>query len=92
MINSPWAIRVARAGSSQALDRLMDIWLEAVTAAGKLRRSTGFDSHMKSKDWESARRSIEQTYGRSSLEHRQTLDTLSAAIHYRSVFGRRLTG
>jgi len=77
MINSPWAIRVARAGSSQALDRLMDI---------------GFDSHMKRKDWESARRSIEQTYGRSSLEHRQTLDTLSAAIRYRSVFGRWLTG
>jgi hypothetical protein len=86
----PWAIRVARVGSSKALDRLMDIWLEAVT--GKLRRSTGFDSHMKRRDWESARRSIEQTYGRSSGEHRQTLDTLSAAIHYRSVLGRRLTG
>jgi hypothetical protein len=88
----PWAIRVSRAESSKALDRLMDIWSEAVAAGGNLRRSTGFDSHMQRKDWESAKRSIEQTYGRSSREHRQTLDTLSAAIHYKSVLGRRPAG
>jgi len=88
----PWAIRVSRAGSSESLDRLMDIWSEAVTAAGNLRSSTGFDSHMRRRDWESAKRSIEQTYGRSSREHQQTLDTLSAAIHYKNVFGRRPTG
>jgi len=86
----PWAIRVSRAESSEALDRLMDIWSEAVTAGGNLRRSTGFDSDMKRRDWESAKRSIEQIYGRSSREHRQTLDTLSAAIHYKSVLGRRV--
>ena len=91
-LDLPWAIRVSRAGSSEALDRMMDIWFEAVTAAGNLNRSTGFNSHMKRRDWESARRSIEQTYGRSSREHRQTLDTLSAAIHYRGVLGHRLTG
>ena len=88
----PWAIRVSRVESSEALDRLMDSWSEAVTAGGNLRRSTGFDSHMRCRDWESAKRSIEQTYGRSSREHQQTLDTLSAAIHYKSVFGRRPTG
>jgi len=91
-LDLPWAIRVARAGSSKALDRLMDIWFEAITAGGNLQRSTGFDSHMKRRDWEGARRSIEQTYGRSSRDHRQTLDTLNAAIHYRSVLGHRLTG
>lgn len=87
----PWAIRVSRAVSSEALDRLMDIWFEAVTAGGNLRRSTGFDSHMKQRDWEGAKRSIEQTYGRSSRDHQQTLDTLSAAIHYRRVLGPELT-
>jgi hypothetical protein len=85
----PWAIRVSRAESSEALDRLMDAWSQAVTAGGNLRRSTGFDSDMRLRDWESAKRSIEQIYGRSSREHRQTLDTLSAAIHYKSVLGRR---
>jgi hypothetical protein len=88
--NLPWAIRVSRAESSEALDRLMDSWSEAVT--GNLQRSIGFGSHMRRRDWESAKRSIEQTYGRSSREHQQTLDTLSAAIHYKNVFGRRPTG
>jgi hypothetical protein len=45
---------------------------------------------MRRGDWESAKRSIEETFGRSSREHRQTLDTLSAAIHYKSVLGRRV--
>lgn len=88
----PWAIRVSRAESSEALNRLMDIWSEAVTAGRNVQRSTGFDSHMRRRDWESAKRGIEQTYGRSSREHQQTLDTLSAAIHYKSVLGRRPTG
>jgi len=88
----PWAIRVSRAASSEALNRLMDIWFEAVTVGGNLQRSTGFDSHMKQRDWESAKRSIEQTYGRSSRDHQQTLDTLNAAIHYRRVFGPGQTG
>ncbi len=86
----PWAIRVSRAESSEALDRLMDVWSEAVTR--NLQRSTGFGSHMRLRDWEGAKRGIEQTYGRSSREHQQTLDTLSAAIHYKSVLGRRPTG
>jgi hypothetical protein len=88
----PWAIRVSRAESPEALDRLMDLWSEAVSAGRNLQKSAGFDSHMRRRDWEGAKRSIQETYGRSSREHQQTLDTLSAAIHYKNVFGRRPAG
>src|SRR5213593_3172503 len=87
----PWAIRVSRADSSEALDRLMDAWREGVTAGGGLQGAIGFDSHMERRDWESAKHSIERTYGRSSREHRFTLDTLSAAIQSRRMLGPRLT-
>src|SRR5437899_6221083 len=87
----PWAIRVSRADSSEALDRLMDAWHEGVTAGGGLQGAIGFDSHMERRDWESAKHSIERTYGRSSREHRFTLDTLSAAIQSRRMLGPRLT-
>ena len=70
----------------------MDLWSEAVTAGRNLQKSTDFDSHMRRRDWESAKRGIEQTYGRSNREHQQTLDTLSAAIHYKNVLGRRPAG
>jgi len=79
----PWAIRVSRADSCEALDRLMDAWYEGIAAAGGLHGAIGFDSHMKSRDWVSAKGSIERTYGRSSREHQLTLDTLSAAIQNR---------
>lgn len=88
----PWAIRVSRAESPEALDRLMDLWSEAVTAGRNLEKSAGFDSHIRRRDWEGAKRSIQETYGRSSREHQQTLDTLSAAIHYKNVLGRRPAG
>jgi len=82
----PWDILVSRAASADELDRLMDVWFLAVTAGrSNLYASTGFDSHMKLRDWEGAKRDIEQTYGRSSREHRQTLATLTAAIRYRKV-------
>ena len=90
-LHLPWAIRVSRADSCEALDRLMDAWYEGITAEGGLQVAIGFDSHMKSRDWESAKGSIERTYGRSSRDHQQTLDTLSAAIHYRRVLGPELT-
>src|SRR6266704_2694403 len=81
----------ARPDASEALDRLMDAWHEGVTAGGGLQGAIGFDSHMERRDWESAKQSIERTYGRSSLEHRFTLDTLSAAIRSRRMLGPRLT-
>jgi len=65
----------------------MDAWYEGVRAGGGLQRAIGFDSHMEHRDWESAKGSIVRTYGRSSREHQLTLDTLSAAIHYRRVLG-----
>jgi hypothetical protein len=89
--DQPWAIRVSRADSSEALDRLMDAWHKGVTAGGGLQGAIGFDSHMERRDWESAKHSIERTYGRSSREHRFTLDTLSAAIQSRRMLGPRLT-
>lgn len=82
-LHLPWATRVSRADSCEALYRLMDAWYEGVTAGGALHGAIGFDSHMKSRDWESAKGSIERTYGRSSREHQLTLDTLSAAIQNR---------
>ena len=88
--NLPWEIRVSRAASAEELDRLMDVWFAAVTAGRNLFASTGFDGCMKQRDWEGAKRDIEQTYGRASREHQQVLDTLTAAIHYRRVLGPRL--
>lgn len=87
----PWAFRVARLDSCEALDRLMDTWYEAIKAAGGLQNSVGFDAYMERGDWESARRSIERTYGSSSREHQNSLDTLSAAIRFRNVCGSRPT-
>jgi len=88
--HQPWAIRVSRADSSKALDSLMDAWYKGVTAGGGLGGAIGFDSHMERRDWESAKSSIERTYGRSSRVHQLTLDTLSAAIQSRKMLGPRL--
>jgi hypothetical protein len=85
----PWAIRISRTDSSEALDRLMNAWYEAMTMAGTIARSIGFETHMGQRDWESAKGSIVRAYGRSSPEHQSALDTLSAAIHQRKVFGHR---
>lgn len=68
----------------------MELWLEAMTAGGDLARSIGFQTYMEQRDWESAKASIVRAYGRSSPEHRSTLDTLSTAIHQRSVLAHRL--
>jgi hypothetical protein len=86
---APWAIRISRVESCEALDRLMDLWCEAMMAAGNLARSIGFEGHMQVRDWESAKGSIVRTFGRSSSEHQSTLDTLSAAIHQRKLLGQR---
>jgi len=85
----PWAIRISRTDSSEALDRLMDVWHEAMTAAGTIVHSIGFDTHMGQRDWEGAKGSIVRAYGRSSTEHQSTLDTLSAAIQQRKMLGHR---
>jgi hypothetical protein len=87
---APWAIRISRTDSCEALDRLMDVWSEAMTAAGNIALSIGFHAHMQQRDWESAKGSIVRAYGRSSTEHQSTLDTLSAAIHQRKVLGQPL--
>jgi hypothetical protein len=86
---TPWAIQISRVESREALDRLMDLWCAAMTAAGNMARSIGFEGHMQLRDWESAKGSIVRAYGRSSAEHQSTLDTLSAAIHQRKVLGHR---
>ena len=70
----------------------MDAWYKGVMAGGGLNGAIGFDSHMERRDWESAKNSIERSYGRSSRMHRLTLDTLSAAIQSRRMLGPRLTG
>ena len=90
--DQPWAIRVSRADSGEALDLLMDAWYKGVTAGGGLGGAIGFDSHMQHRDWESAKSSIERTYGRSSRAHQLTLDTLSAAIRNRRTRTPRLAG
>lgn len=68
----------------------MDLWCEAMTAAGNIARSIGFDTYMGQRDWESAKGSIIRAYGRSNPDHQSTLDTLSAAIHHRNVLGFQL--
>src|SRR5258708_20166822 len=88
--DQPWAIRVSRADSSEALDRLMDAWYKGVMAGGGLNGAIGFDSHMARRDWESAKNSIERTYGRSSRWHRLTLDTFIPPLQHRSMFSPRL--
>ena len=82
----PWAIRVSRVDSNDALNRLMDDWYQGVRADRGLLAAIGFDSYMERRDWNGAKHSIERTYGRSNREHRQALDTLAAAIHSRRMF------
>ena len=79
----PWALRVSRADSYEALNTLMDAWYETIKADVRLRASIGFESYMEARDWDGAKRSMVRSYGRSSLEHQPTLDTLSAAIECR---------
>src|SRR5258708_18503577 len=78
--DQPWAIRVSRADSGEALDLLMDAWYKGVTAGGGLARAIGFDSHMEHRDLENAKSSIERTYRRPSPAHPLTPDNLNAAI------------
>jgi hypothetical protein len=85
----PWAVQISRADSCDALDRVMDVWYAAITAAGGVQSTIGFDGHMGQRDWESAKGSIVRTHGRSSPDHQSTLDTLSAAIHQRKMLGHR---
>jgi hypothetical protein len=83
MISSPrpaWPSRIAQADSYKALNGVMDDWYATVKADHRLQNSIGFESYMEARDWEGARRIIERTYGRSSPEDRQTLDTLAAAL------------
>jgi hypothetical protein len=84
-----WAVRASRADTNVALDHLMDDWYEQVKADRGLHAAIGFDSHMERRDWDSAKHSIERTYGRSSREHQQTLDTLAAAIQSRRMLTRQ---
>jgi len=79
-----WALRVSQAASYKALNRLMDDWYETVKADYRLQNSMGFESYMEARDWDSAKRSVERTYGRSCPEHRSTLDTLNAATQNRT--------
>ena len=82
-VHVPWAIRISRADSSDALNRLMDDWYSGVRSDRGLHAAIGFDSYMERRDWDGAKHTIERSYGRSSREHQQTLDTLAAAIQSR---------
>lgn len=82
----PWAVRVSRADSGDALNRLMDDWYHGVRGDRGLHAAIGFDSYMVCRDWDRAKHSIERTFGRSNREHQQTLDTLAAAIQSRRMF------
>ena len=82
-VHVPWAIRISRADSSDALNRLMDDWYSGVRSDRRLHAAIGFDSYMERRDWDGAKHTIERSYGRSSREHQQTLDTLAAAIQSR---------
>ena len=75
-----WAVKMSRAESMVVLERLMDDWYRQVQADRGLQAVVGFESSMGSRDWDSAKGSIERTYGRSTREHQGTLDTLAAAI------------
>ena len=91
MISSPrhtWALRVSQARSYKELNCLMDDWYETVKADHRLQNSIGFELYLEARDWDSAKRSVERTYGRSCLEHQSTLDTLTAAIRNRIQMNR----
>src|SRR5260370_14465940 len=88
--DQPWAIRVSRADSGEALDLLMDAWYKGVTAGGGLGGGIGFDSHMEHRGLERAKKSIERAYGRSRPAHPLTLDALSAPIPNRKWGSPRL--
>jgi len=83
---------MSRAESLVALDLLMDEWYGAVKSDRGLRAAAGFEKNMELRDWEGAKGSIERTYGRSTREHRASLDTLAAAIFCKRVLGRHLDG
>ena len=85
----PWEIRVSRVESSEALDRLMNDWYDGVKTDRGLHAAIGFDSYMERRDWHGAKCTIERTYGRSSREHQQALDTLAAAIQSRRMLTHR---
>ena len=92
MISSPrpeWSLRLMQADSYKALNGVMDDWYVTVKADYRLQRSIGFNSYMEARNWESAKRSIERNYGRSSPAHQQMLDTLNAAIRYRDALRLR---
>jgi hypothetical protein len=86
MISSPhhaWVLRVSQADSYKALNCLMDDWYQTAKPDHGLQSAIGFESYMEARDWDSAKRSVERTYGRFSTEHQSTLDTLNAAIQNR---------
>ena len=87
---APWPARVSRAGSYEALNRLVDEWYETIKARVLLRASIGFESYMEARDWDGAKRSVERNYGLAK-EHQPTLDTLNAAIQCRRQMRARVS-
>lgn len=85
-----WAIRISRAETVDALDRLMDDWYDGISGDKGLRAAVGFDSNMERRDWDAAKQSVERSYGRSSREHQHTLDTLAAAAQCMKILRHRL--
>ena len=58
----------------------MDDWYSQVRTDRGLHEVVGFNFSMERRDWDSAKGSIERTYGRSTRDYEGTLDTLAAAI------------
>jgi hypothetical protein len=80
----PWVDRMHQAETYDGLNQLVDDWYETLGRAHALHNASAFDASMEARDWERAKRSIESTFGRDSSDHRDNVDTLSAAIQNRS--------
>jgi len=76
-----WTVLVSQANTLEALVSVMNDWYDSVRLDTDLRACTGFENCMQCGDWDSAKASIERTYGTWDRPHRGALEILNAAIH-----------
>ena len=75
-----WLGRLSRAASAEALGQVMTDWFAGLKDSSQPSGSLGFEFYMQARDWQSAKGSLERSYGRSSGVHRNLVEMLSAAI------------